>query len=104
MSSPIATVLVRVARGARRQWRILALIYAVILFEHGEDLEAHLVKIVAPLALEDLEPGLQWCADPSSSELMSSRSFSTMVHTAASVPEVMPCAPQPGPCARRKLW
>eukprot|EP00965_Chrysotila_dentata_P042852 1422387-Pleurochrysis_carterae.AAC.2 len=32
---------------------------------------------------------LQWCADPSSSEL-SSRSFSTMMHAAASVLDAMP--------------
>eukprot|EP00965_Chrysotila_dentata_P201618 6180664-Pleurochrysis_carterae.AAC.4 len=90
---------------------VLAL-HAVILLEHGEDLKAHLVKVIAPIALVDLAGlytqsassrcaakvsrrvvdsrlSLQWLADPSSSEL-SSRSFSTMVRAAASVADAMP--------------
>eukprot|EP00965_Chrysotila_dentata_P032391 1079792-Pleurochrysis_carterae.AAC.1 len=52
MSSPTATVLVRMARRSASMG-VLAL-HAIILFEHGEDLEAHPVKVVAPLALVDL--------------------------------------------------
>eukprot|EP00965_Chrysotila_dentata_P214539 6188249-Pleurochrysis_carterae.AAC.1 len=88
-------------------------LHAVILLEHGGDLEAHLVTVVAPLVLVDLARlvhannvkqvrgkgvregrGQQVVApmvraDPSSSEL-SSRSVSAIVLAAASVPDAIP--------------
>eukprot|EP00965_Chrysotila_dentata_P240719 6203872-Pleurochrysis_carterae.AAC.3 len=53
MSSSTAMVLVA-AHGVALDVNGVLALHAVTLFKHGEDLEAHLVKLVAPLALVDL--------------------------------------------------